>query len=36
MGKRTYRAAWEKDYDWLALVKTDHHKAYCKRCAKTF
>ena len=36
MGKCTYRAAWEKDYSWLAPVKTDHHKAYCKRCAKRF
>ena len=36
MVKSKYRAFWEKDYSWLAPVKTDPHQALCKECVKRF
>ena len=36
MGKSAYKASWEEEYDWLAPVKTDKHRAFCKRCKKCF
>ena len=32
--KQKYNRQWEKEMKWLAPVKTNPHKAFCKLCSK--
>lgn len=32
--KQKYNKQWEKDLKWVAPVRKDPYKAYCKPCAK--
>ena len=36
MGKTCYQTKWQESFPWLARVKSDIYKAYCKQCLKTF
>ena len=36
MGKTSYQTKWQESFPWLAPVKPDLYKAYCKHCLKTF
>ena len=36
MGKTSYQTKWHESFPWLAAVKSDIYKAYCKQYLKTF